>query len=256
MLRTCDSSRYAPRPRAVCSRGPHATWRRSLGPARTGAVASGRPPASVPCRVPGRRSRKDGRATRTPGPALHCRRGPLRSRAGREGRPYDRGRVGDELGGQHHVRRQGAAPPAHRGPRCGRWSAGSSAGAGAGQRALLQRDRRAGPRGGRPAVARRRAAAPRSRWTATPARTVRVGGRRAVRGAGPPWCTERGLALANMASLPHISVAGSVATGTHGSGAWATGRSRRRYARWELVTAERVGRCGSAARTRRGSAAR
>jgi xylitol oxidase len=28
----------------------------------------------------------------------------------------------------------------------------------------------------------------------------------------------RGLALANMASLPHISVAGSVATGTHGSG--------------------------------------
>ncbi|AWW36969.1 FAD-binding protein [Streptomyces sp. AS58] len=29
---------------------------------------------------------------------------------------------------------------------------------------------------------------------------------------------ERGLALPNMASLPHISVAGSVATGTHGSG--------------------------------------
>src|SRR3712207_6860623 len=29
----------------------------------------------------------------------------------------------------------------------------------------------------------------------------------------------RGLALPNMASLPHISVAGSVATGTHGSGA-------------------------------------
>ncbi|CAM5710560.1 hypothetical protein SFUMM280S_02425 [Streptomyces fumanus] len=27
-----------------------------------------------------------------------------------------------------------------------------------------------------------------------------------------------GLALPNMASLPHISVAGSVATGTHGSG--------------------------------------
>ncbi|MFL6122094.1 D-arabinono-1,4-lactone oxidase [Actinophytocola sp.] len=29
---------------------------------------------------------------------------------------------------------------------------------------------------------------------------------------------ERGLALANMASLPHISVAGAIATGTHGSG--------------------------------------
>ncbi len=33
-----------------------------------------------------------------------------------------------------------------------------------------------------------------------------------------PLLNERGLALANMASLPHISVAGSVATGTHGSG--------------------------------------
>ncbi|WP_329269398.1 FAD-binding protein [Streptomyces sp. NBC_01451] len=51
----------------------------------------------------------------------------------------------------------------------------------------------------------------------TAARTVRVGGgvryaelARAVHG--------RGLALPNMASLPHISVAGSVATGTHGSG--------------------------------------
>ncbi|MFE9681137.1 FAD-binding protein [Streptomyces sp. NPDC006285] len=49
------------------------------------------------------------------------------------------------------------------------------------------------------------------------ARTVRVAGgvryaelARAVHG--------RGLALPNMASLPHISVAGSVATGTHGSG--------------------------------------
>lgn len=33
------------------------------------------------------------------------------------------------------------------------------------------------------------------------------------------WLQERGLALANLASLPHISVAGAVATGTHGSGA-------------------------------------
>ncbi|UDY24956.1 D-arabinono-1,4-lactone oxidase [Nocardioides sp. Kera G14] len=32
------------------------------------------------------------------------------------------------------------------------------------------------------------------------------------------WLHERGRALASMASLPHISVAGAVATGTHGSG--------------------------------------
>lgn len=33
-----------------------------------------------------------------------------------------------------------------------------------------------------------------------------------------PWLHERGWALPNLASLPHISVAGAVATGTHGSG--------------------------------------
>ena len=33
-----------------------------------------------------------------------------------------------------------------------------------------------------------------------------------------PWIHEKGFALANLASLPHISVAGSVATATHGSG--------------------------------------
>ena len=32
------------------------------------------------------------------------------------------------------------------------------------------------------------------------------------------WLEERGLALANLASLPHISVGGATATGTHGSG--------------------------------------
>jgi xylitol oxidase len=32
------------------------------------------------------------------------------------------------------------------------------------------------------------------------------------------WLEERGCALHNMASLPHISVAGAIATGTHGSG--------------------------------------
>lgn len=46
---------------------------------------------------------------------------------------------------------------------------------------------------------------------------VRVSGR--VRyGDLAPRLQERGLALANLASLPHISVAGAVATGTHGSG--------------------------------------
>lgn len=51
----------------------------------------------------------------------------------------------------------------------------------------------------------------------TAARTVRVGG--GVRYAELARQVHRhGLALANMASLPHISVAGSVATGTHGSG--------------------------------------
>lgn len=49
------------------------------------------------------------------------------------------------------------------------------------------------------------------------ARTARVGG--GVRYAElAEELHTRGLALANMASLPHISVAGSVATGTHGSG--------------------------------------
>jgi xylitol oxidase len=47
---------------------------------------------------------------------------------------------------------------------------------------------------------------------------------------------ERGLALANMASLPHISVAGAVATGTHGSGD-ALGSLATSVAGLELVTA-------------------
>ncbi|MFG2933986.1 FAD-binding protein [Streptomyces achromogenes] len=51
----------------------------------------------------------------------------------------------------------------------------------------------------------------------TVARTVRVSG--GVRYAELAQAVHaRGLALPNMASLPHISVAGSVATGTHGSG--------------------------------------
>ena len=51
----------------------------------------------------------------------------------------------------------------------------------------------------------------------TAARTVRVsGGVRYAELARAVY--THGLALPNMASLPHISVAGSVATGTHGSG--------------------------------------
>ncbi|WP_330308168.1 MULTISPECIES: FAD-binding protein [unclassified Streptomyces] len=51
----------------------------------------------------------------------------------------------------------------------------------------------------------------------TTARTVRVSG--GVRYAELARAVhEHGFALHNMASLPHISVAGSVATGTHGSG--------------------------------------
>lgn len=46
---------------------------------------------------------------------------------------------------------------------------------------------------------------------------------------------DRGLALANMASLPHISVAGAVATGTHGSGD-ALGSLATSVAGLELVT--------------------
>jgi xylitol oxidase len=49
------------------------------------------------------------------------------------------------------------------------------------------------------------------------ARTVTVGAG-ITYGALASWLQDRSWALANMASLPHISVAGSVATGTHGSG--------------------------------------
>jgi len=49
------------------------------------------------------------------------------------------------------------------------------------------------------------------------ARTVTVGG--GIRyGELALWLEERGWALHNMGSLPHISVAGATATGTHGSG--------------------------------------
>ncbi|TKT03457.1 FAD-binding protein [Streptomyces lasalocidi] len=70
----------------------------------------------------------------------------------------------------------------------------------------------------------------------TAARTVRVGG--GVRYAElARRVHDYGLALPNMASLPHISVAGSVATGTHGSGV-ANGSLAAPVREVEIVTAD------------------
>ncbi|MGW3354697.1 FAD-binding protein [Streptomyces bungoensis] len=81
----------------------------------------------------------------------------------------------------------------------------------------------------------------------TAARTVRVSG--GVRYAELARAVHaRGLALANMASLPHISVAGSVATGTHGSGV-GNGPLAAAVREVELVTAD-----GSAVTIARGDA--
>ena len=54
----------------------------------------------------------------------------------------------------------------------------------------------------------------------------------ALRRRGDPAARPQGLALANLASLPHISVAGAVATGTHGSGDGNRQPGRRRGRRW------------------------
>ncbi|MFF7172469.1 D-arabinono-1,4-lactone oxidase [Streptomyces pseudovenezuelae] len=70
----------------------------------------------------------------------------------------------------------------------------------------------------------------------TEARTVRVSG--GVRYAELARTVHaHGLALPNMASLPHISVAGSVATGTHGSGV-GNGPLSSAVREVELVTAD------------------
>jgi xylitol oxidase len=70
----------------------------------------------------------------------------------------------------------------------------------------------------------------------TTARTVRVSG--GVRYAELARRVHgHGLALPNMASLPHISVAGSVATGTHGSGV-GNGSLASAVREVEIVTAE------------------
>ncbi|MGC8550653.1 MAG: FAD-binding protein [Acidobacteriaceae bacterium] len=52
-----------------------------------------------------------------------------------------------------------------------------------------------------------------------------------------PWLHQRGFALHNLASLPHISVAGAVATATHGSGL-RNGNLSTAVAAIELVTAD------------------
>ncbi|MFF0835737.1 MULTISPECIES: FAD-binding protein [unclassified Streptomyces] len=81
----------------------------------------------------------------------------------------------------------------------------------------------------------------------TAARTVRVSG--GVRYAELARTVHaHGLALPNMASLPHISVAGSVATGTHGSGV-GNGPLAAAVREVELVTAD-----GSTAVVARGDA--
>jgi len=48
-------------------------------------------------------------------------------------------------------------------------------------------------------------------------RTVTVGAGTSY-GTLAPWLQERGWALGNLGSLPHISIGGAIATGTHGSG--------------------------------------
>ncbi len=52
-----------------------------------------------------------------------------------------------------------------------------------------------------------------------------------------PWLTQQGYALHNLASLPHISVAGACATGTHGSGT-NNGNLSTAVSAMELVTAD------------------
>src|SRR4051794_36437738 len=52
-----------------------------------------------------------------------------------------------------------------------------------------------------------------------------------------PWLNDKGFALHNLASLPHISVAGSITTATHGSGI-KNGNLSTAVAAIEIVTAD------------------
>ena len=77
------------------------------------------------------------------------------------------------------------------------------------------------------------------------ARTVTVGG--GIRyGVLASWLEQRGWALHNLGSLPHISVAGAVATGTHGSGV------RNRVLSGAVAGLEYVDRHGELVEVRRG----
>jgi xylitol oxidase len=67
------------------------------------------------------------------------------------------------------------------------------------------------------------------------ARTATVGAG-VTYGKLSPWIDQRGYALHNLASLPHISVAGAIATATHGSGVH-NGNLATAVAALELVTA-------------------
>ena len=68
------------------------------------------------------------------------------------------------------------------------------------------------------------------------ARTVTVGGG-VTYGGLSPWLDSQGFALHNLASLPHVSVAGACATATHGSGN-KNGSLSTSVAAMEIVTAD------------------
>ena len=142
-----------------------------------------------------------------------------------------------QLGRQHHLRRRAGAPARHPSTSCRRWSPPATGSA-------------------RWAAGTRSAASPTP--TATSSRvaglppTVEVvdgprdGDRRrrdALRRGGGARCRRTGLALHNLGSLPHISVAGAVATGTHGSGADPRQPGRPRWSALELVTADGDAAC-------------
>src|SRR5689334_22142659 len=133
----------------------------------------------------------------------------------------------NELGGQHCLRRAGLLPPGF----ARRAAGGRGArppGPRAGHRPLVQRHGRLAGRPGQPG------------------RTAAGGGGRLGRRPGPggggpdlrpPGQPTGPAALRNLASLPHISVAGACATGTHGSG-WANQNLSAAVTGLELVTAD------------------
>ncbi len=71
----------------------------------------------------------------------------------------------------------------------------------------------------------------------TKARTVTVGAGSHRMASSRRSSTTRGFALHNLASLPHISVAGAIATATHGSGMH-NGNLATAVSALEMVTAD------------------